>query len=235
VKKYLALIGFDSEKSRYIQELIVYLIGDKYQFISISKATEILSTDNSARIALLVYIENDSISSRKFIWQIKVKFNNVPLIISSENRDVANLAWQISSIHFLPFPLSRRGIALMMKKTEFELTQNYSKIKFNIQGGFEIISPDEICYCAGDGNYTRIFLKSSRVIMLSKKIKEISEVLLPFPDLVRIGKSYIVNINNIQKLDNQCVTFMGLKEMNRIQFSPIYIKRIKEQLLWLLN
>jgi DNA-binding LytR/AlgR family response regulator len=196
---------------------------------------ELLDIELNFKLVFIIFIEKDSISSRKLIWQIKARFENRPIILCSENRDIANLAWQINSIHFLPFPLSRRSLALMIKKVEQELTPIKSKIKFNFQGGCDIISPDEICYCSGDGNYTRIFLKGSKVIMLSKKMKEVSAVLSPFPDLVRIGKSFIVNINNIQKVDDLEVSFSGLEGKNAIQFSPIYLKRIKEQLLWLVN
>ena len=235
MKKYLVLIGFDTEKSNNIQESIEYLFGQKYHFVSINRVPEILKPELNIKFVFIIFVEKDSIATRKFIWQIKVRFENFPFILCSENRDIANLAWQINSIHFLPFPLSRRSIALMIQKVEQELTHNQSKIKFNFQGGCDIISPEEICYCAGDGNYTRIFLKGSKVIMLSKKIKEISAVLSPFPDLVRIGKSFIVNINNIQRVDDLQVSFRGLEGKNAIQFSPIYLKRIKEQLLWLVN
>jgi DNA-binding LytR/AlgR family response regulator len=235
VKKYLVLNGFDWERSRIIQQSIGLLFGSKYQFLHISQVPAILKSEEKVKLVFIIYIEKDSISTRKLIWQIKVRFENHPFILCSENRDIANLAWQINSIHFLPYPLSRRSIALMVNKAEQLLTPHQSKIKFNFQGGCDIISPEEICYCAGDGNYTRIFLKGTRIIMLSKKIKEISAVLSPFPDLVRIGKSFIVNINNIQRVDELEVSFRGLEGKNAIQFSPLYLKRIKEQLLWLVN
>jgi len=235
VKNYLVLIGFDWERSKTLQNAIELLFGSRYQFLYINQVPVILKSDEKIKLVFIIYLEKDSISARKNIWQIKVRFENYPFILCSENRDIANLAWQINSIHFLPFPLSRRSIALMINKTEQFFTPHQNKIKFNFQGGCDIISPEDICYCSGDGNYTRIFLKGSRIIMLSKKIKEISVVLAPFPDLVRIGKSFIVNINNIHRVDELEVSFRGLDGKSAIPFSPLYLKRIKEQLLWLAN
>lgn len=235
MEKYLVQIGFDRERSKYFQESVELLFRQKYQFIHVARVPEILKTEINFKLVFIIFVEKDSIANRKLIWQFKIRFENQPFILCSENRDIANLAWQINSIHFLPLPLSRRSVALMIQKVEQELAPSQSKLKFNFQGGCDIISPEEICYCAGDGNYTRVFLKGSKVIMLSKKIKEIAAVLSPFPDLVRIGKSFIVNINNIQRLDDLEVSFKGLEGKNAIQFSPIYLKRIKEQLLWLVN
>lgn len=233
--KHFVLIGFDRENSKNIQNSIEYLYGQKYQFVHISQVPELVNTEKNFKLVFFVFVDKDSLNARKKIWQLKVRFEDKPLILCSEDRNVANLAWQINSIHFLPFPLSRRSLAMAIKKVELVLTPDQHKIKFNFQGGFNIVSPEEICYCAGDGNYTRIFLKGTKMVMLSKKLKDISAILAPFPDLVRIGKSFIVNINNIQRVDDLVVSFRGLDEKNAIKFSPVYLKRIKEQLLWLVN
>lgn len=235
MKKNLVIIGFSHANSIILQESIISLYGNKFQFIPFGQATTYMAENPAEKLIFLIYLDRDDISARKNLWQLKMRFENQPVILCSDDRVIANLAWQSNSLHFLPFPLSRRSLALMIAKIEFTLTPEQNKIKLNYQGGFNIITPGEICYCVGDGNYTKIFLRGTKMVMLSKKIKDISTMLAPFPDLVRIGKSFVININNIVRVDNSAVIFRGLDDKNAINFSPVYLKRIKEQILWILN
>jgi DNA-binding LytR/AlgR family response regulator len=106
------------------------------------------------------------------------------------------------------------------------------KISFNYLGGCYIFSANQICFCKGDGNYTNLFLKDSRKILVSKQLKDVQEKFSACPGLVRVGKSYIINLDNIQKIDEHKVTFNTLKSQLHIKFSPIYLRRVKEQVLW---
>ncbi len=67
---------------------------------------------------------------------------------------------------------------------------------------------------------------------MTKKIKEMNLKFAPFPFLVRVGKSFIVNLENILKVDESSVSFCGYDKLTRIELSQIYLKRIKEQMLW---
>ena len=59
-------------------------------------------------------------------------------------------------------------------------------------------SSDDILYAESDGNYSTIFLSDGQKILLTKKLKEVNE-LLPSNCFFRIHNSYVVNLNKIKE------------------------------------
>ena len=231
--RQIYFLGFNPEVAENLQNLMEAMYGNKYTSVLLNYIQDLKKIDAKIENTVLLYIEELNLEQRKFIWQFRMNYPAIHLIFCSKDRMVANFSWQSQAVFFLPFPFSRRAVALMFKKIEEKYATPRLKIKLNYQGGFEIVTADDICYCEGDGNYTTVHLRNSKSVLLSKKIKDIYQKLSPFPEIVRIGKSYIVNIDNITKIDELKVNFKGLNnQTNSIILSPIYIKRVKEHLLW---
>ncbi len=57
---------------------------------------------------------------------------------------------------------------------------------------------DSILYCESDDNYTTLILKTNKRLMVSRTLKEIEEMLEDH-SFVRVHRSYLVNINEIEK------------------------------------
>jgi two-component system LytT family response regulator len=64
--------------------------------------------------------------------------------------------------------------------------------------GFDFILIEDITRCEAQGPYTRIFIKDSRRILVSKPLKEY-ESILPDNIFLRIHNSHLVNLNYIKK------------------------------------
>ncbi|MDD3458361.1 MAG: LytTR family DNA-binding domain-containing protein [Weeksellaceae bacterium] len=82
-----------------------------------------------------------------------------------------------------------------------------SKIPISTNGKILYVEPKNIIYCEGDGNYTKIFLKCGELIYVTKKIKEIQEI-LPEEIFFRVHNSYIINVETVKefiKTDNYVV------------------------------
>ena len=74
------------------------------------------------------------------------------------------------------------------------------KIKLCIPSlkGFQVIDIEDIIYCEASGNYTNFHLANSTYICASKPIHEYQE-LLEDCNLVRIHKSFVVNLEHIKE------------------------------------
>ena len=72
------------------------------------------------------------------------------------------------------------------------------KIALPTMDGLEFVKPSEIKYCKSDGNYTFVFLKSNKNILVSKTLKEI-ELSLTQRNFFRIHHSYLINLNFLEK------------------------------------
>jgi len=204
----------------------------KYTPVLISYLHDLKKIDSSKENIVIIYIKELNLEQRKFIWQFRINYPQSLLVFCSKDNLVANFSWQSHAIFFLPHPSSRRAVALMVNKIEEKRKTPNLRIKLNYQGGFDLVNSEDICFCEGDGNYTTIHLKNTKSIMMSKKLKVIYQKLSPFPEIIRLGKSYIINTENITKVDDNMVYFKS-QNVNPTSFhlSPIYIKRLKEYLL----
>ena len=72
------------------------------------------------------------------------------------------------------------------------------KIALSTLQGLEFIKPSSILYCKSDGNYTYVFLKENKKILVSKTLKEVENILTQ-RNFFRIHHSYLINLNFLEK------------------------------------
>ncbi|MEZ4773149.1 MAG: LytTR family DNA-binding domain-containing protein [Bacteroidia bacterium] len=75
--------------------------------------------------------------------------------------------------------------------------QNFKRIVLPTTNGFTVVNPDEIIRCESDRNYTFIFLKDGRRILVSRTIKEYDEMLAEY-NFFRIHQSHLINLNYLK-------------------------------------
>lgn len=75
---------------------------------------------------------------------------------------------------------------------------SHKKITINTDGKLVFLEPDDILYAESDGNYATLFLLNNKKIVLTKKLKEVGE-LLPEDSFFRIHNSFIINLNKIKE------------------------------------
>ncbi|MDP4280598.1 MAG: LytTR family DNA-binding domain-containing protein [Bacteroidota bacterium] len=71
------------------------------------------------------------------------------------------------------------------------------KVALPITDGFQMEKINDIMYCEGDLNYSRIHTSDERVFVVSRTLKEI-EGMLDTPYFFRIHKSYLINMNYVK-------------------------------------
>ncbi len=228
----ILLLGFTLDTVEKLRLSTEAMFSGKIKLNRINSLIDLRKVEPEKENTILIHIKELNLEQRRFIWQFRINYPQSLMVFCSEDFYVANFSWQSQAVFFLPLPASRRAIALMVKKIEENRKVPKPKIKLNYQGGFDLVNSDDICYCEGDGNYTKIFLRNSKSILLSKKLKVIFQKLSPFPEIIRLGKSYIVNTDNIVKIDENMVCFKGQNvDFVKFHLSPVYIKRLKESLL----
>ena len=73
-----------------------------------------------------------------------------------------------------------------------------SKVALPTLSGYQMEKINNIVYCEADQNYTKIHLVNGQNILVSKTLKYIEE-LLPVEVFFRIHKTYLVNLNYVEK------------------------------------
>ena len=87
-------------------------------------------------------------------------------------------------------------LSLLQKQLKVELA---NKIAIPTQHGISFIDLEEIVYVESCNNYSKIILINNRSIMLSKTLKEVSEV-LEDSHFYRIHRQYLVNLKLVRHL-----------------------------------
>ncbi|MCI4667138.1 MAG: LytTR family DNA-binding domain-containing protein [Bacteroidia bacterium] len=77
------------------------------------------------------------------------------------------------------------------------LQQPLKRIVLPTSNGFTVVNPDDIIRCESDRNYTFIFLKDGRKILVSRTIKEYDEMLSDY-NFFRIHQSHLINLGYLK-------------------------------------
>jgi two-component system LytT family response regulator len=141
---------------------------------------------------------------------------NFHLIFTTSYDQYALKAFRFSAVDYLLKPVDRgelqKAVQKVLKQTEKLVAEQihillqkanhpanaHNKIALPTMEGLQMIAIDTILYCESDDNYTRVILKNTKKIVVSRTLKEIEEMLEDH-SFIRVHRSYLVNINEIEK------------------------------------
>lgn len=129
------------------------------------------------------------------------------VIFSSGHCEYAIKAFRRDALDYIVKPVDRIELMQAVAKAERSWgTENVTVLRLKrddrvalpTMEGFEVIDCGHICYCESDGGYTRFFLMNSQMIMISKTLKEVEEV-LEKKGFCRVHHSYLINLRYVKK------------------------------------
>ena len=146
----------------------------------------------------------------------KLQSVNFKLIFTTSYDQYAIKAIRFSALDYLLKPIDREELQSAVKKAMQELGKPMPQQlevlmqKFNKTGnggqkialptmeGLQLIAIGSIISCASDRNYTTIYLKEKKKMLISRPLKEMEE-LLEDHSFLRVHHSYLVNLKEIDK------------------------------------
>lgn len=146
----------------------------------------------------------------------KLQSVNFKLIFTTSYDQYAIKAIRFSALDYLLKPIDREELQNAVKKAiqaldrpmpqqlevllqKFNKTGNGGqKIVLPTMEGLQLIPVDNIVSCASERNYTFIFLKEKKKMLISRPLKEIEELLEDL-SFMRVHHSYLVNLKEIDK------------------------------------
>lgn len=148
-------------------------------------------------------INMPNMSGLEMLGALRLKPN---VIFTTAYADFALESYSYDAIDYLlkPFEFDRFQIAVQKAEERISSQKNKNSFFF-IKDGFKNIKIqfDEILYIKGSGNYLDIVLKEKTYCPRMTFIELIEK--LPTSEFVRIHQSYIVNVNTIDKIENNHV------------------------------
>ncbi|WP_158975232.1 LytTR family DNA-binding domain-containing protein [Cellulophaga sp. L1A9] len=163
---------------------------------------------------LFLDIEMPTMDGFQFIQKLKNK--EFPVVITTAYNQYAIKAMKHEAIDYLLKPIDSDDLGETIEKIKkfnartitteklekillnFNASSIQKKITINTDGKLVFLQSDQILYVESDGNYSTIFLTDGHKIVLTKKLKEVNEI-LPSDCFYRIHNSYIINLNKIKE------------------------------------
>jgi two-component system LytT family response regulator len=138
-------------------------------------------------------------------------------------------AIKVGALDYILKPIDEEELVLAIEKitkknqlkeqfthTNTALKGKLDKLFLKTQEGLHILNLSDIMYCLGEGSYTEFHTKDGSKITISKPLKEY-ETLLPDDRFARCHQSYIVNLNEISRIDKS--DFIIMKDGTKIPLS----------------
>ncbi len=148
----------------------------------------------------------------------QLNFRKFDLVITTAYDNYAIQAFKESAIDYLLKPIDSDDLQKVARKitanksdnnlgTELKLAleniykqQNSSlnKVALPLNRKIVFVNASDIIYCKSDGNYTTIYLTNNEKHLISKKLKDVME-LINDKQIIKVHQSYLVNITYIKE------------------------------------
>lgn len=140
------------------------------------------------------------------------------IVFTTAYSDYAVQAFEVSAVDYLLKPIQIDGLVRAVERVgqlqeasvqPLEVLQHnlrdegvVRKLAVPVSDGLLFVNTSELVYLQADGSYTNFFLENGSRLLVSKKLGEF-EVLLRNPRFFRPHRSFIINLDRVQKYVRQ--------------------------------
>lgn len=170
---------------------------------------------------------------------------NFRIIFTTAHEKYAIKAIKFSALDYILKPVSEIELMAAVNKLKHETDARHQEIKLDAfynnlnntqkntgklvlktSESIHLVEIKDIIHCESDNNYTSFFLNNGRKILVSKGLKEYTDLLEEF-GFFRVHQSHLVNLNYIERFDKKSGGYLVLGNKSQIPVS----QRKKQALL----
>ncbi|HLX92249.1 MAG TPA: LytTR family DNA-binding domain-containing protein [Puia sp.] len=124
-----------------------------------------------------------------------IRFSAIDYLLKPVERDELKLA--VEKVILRMQAPSRAQLDIILEKLKQPVSPA-NKIALPTMEGLQMVAVESIIHCEAEDNYTTLYLKNKKKVVVSSTLKVIEE-LLEDHCFIRIHRSFLVNINEIEK------------------------------------
>lgn len=244
------LIIDDESKARSLLNTIIReyapSITQLFEAPNLLDGIEILKQESIQIVFLDIEMPNHSgLQLFEFINIEEVQFE---IIFTTAYSEYAIQAFEFSAIDYLLKPLRPNKVVNSIEKAKKALEQNqvqqrlielknalasdkFNKLALPVEDGIRFIKIEDIYFCEADAMYTNFYLKGNEKILISKPLKYFTDLLENKELFYKTHRSYLVNLQYLQKIVKKEGTYIELENNHRVPVS----KEKKEDLFQLIT
>ncbi len=139
---------------------------------------------------------------------------NVDIVFVTAYSEYAVRAFQVSAVDYLVKPILADYLKTAIERVEqnrniskerYDVLKKYTaaneiqRIALPISNGLLFTDLKDIIYIKAEGSYSCFHLTDGRKVLVSKKIKEFENILLPTGHFFRTHRTYLINLHKIKQ------------------------------------
>lgn len=113
-------------------------------------------------------------------------------------------AFQVDAVQYLVKPVSEKKLFPILDRVIGEIDRERKRyLLLRIENSIQRIALNDIVYCEARKKQQSICLTNGRQILLRMTMAKLYEMLSVYPEFVKVGIAYIVNLDHIESLNAQ--------------------------------
>jgi two-component system LytT family response regulator len=220
------IIDDDLNSSETLEKMLIRYFPNKFIILKICSSIDEAVEQIPLLKPELVFLDVQMPVKNGFTLFKELKEIEFEVIFTTAHAEYAIEAIKCSALDYLLKPINYLDLLDAVKRFENKTYKNqllqriellvhntdsgeavFRKIAISTETGYEFVKLNKIIYLEAQNNYTKFYLSDQQTILASKTLKHF-ESLLPSDLFFRIHKSYLVNLNLINRYakgDDQCV------------------------------
>ncbi|MEG1912263.1 MAG: LytTR family DNA-binding domain-containing protein [Cloacibacillus sp.] len=185
-----------------------------HQFTSIDALTNhIRQTETCDLLLLDIYMsEQNGINCVK---ELRKDGLSCPVIFITVSKEHAVEAFEVDAAQYLLKPVERERFFSAMDKALKETERKRRKyLALQVDGALRRIALNDIAYCESHGNYQHIVMTNGTEQRVRTTLTALAELIGCGSDFMRVGISYLINMNHVDSLSSKLIMFDNGRKIN---------------------
>lgn len=111
--------------------------------------------------------------------------------------------------------LDKSGLEALIQNIRIQSHAGLENIALPTHDGFTMVHINDITHLGAESNYTWVYLTNQKKYLVTKTLKDMEEMLM-FPQYFRAHKSFLVNLNHVDRYIRGQGGYLVMKDHNQI-------------------
>lgn len=136
------------------------------------------------------------------VRQLRSMGSESKVIFLTTSKEHALEAYSIDAVQYLVKPISEEMLFSVLDRFSSGMEEKRIRyLLFKIEGKIQRVAVNDMIYCEAQGKIQRLYLADHTQYVLRMTMSEIYEMLSRYPEFVRVGIAYIVNLEHVDNLN----------------------------------
>lgn len=144
------------------------------------------------------------------VKELREAGNKSRVIFLTTSTEHAVDAFRVEAVQYLVKPVSEEELFPLLDKQFESLKEERQKyVVLQVENRTLRVMVRDIVFCESSGKRQFLHLADNTQLCIHMSMAGLEELFLPYEEIIRIGKSYIINMDHVEGLDSQAVQMDG--------------------------